>query len=78
MTNEQTAPIIQRTPGVDEDDGGAYIAVWTELPSGETVGIRVCQGQDETISEERLVQAETWIKHTLHRRAVAARKGGAA
>lgn len=70
-------PTIHRTSGVDEDDG-AYIEVWTELPNGETLVIQVCQDQDGTISEERLVEAEALIKYTRPYCVAGARKGGAA
>jgi hypothetical protein len=76
MAHEQT-PTIHRTPGVDEDDGRPFIAVWVEF-YGKTLGIRVMQDGDEPIAEERLVQAEAWVRSALRGRNLLARKGGAA
>lgn len=75
---EYGEPIIYR--GVDiGEDGGTCVTVWTEAPDlGGQIVIRVVQDGDEPVSEERLVQAEAWVRNTLRRKRVEARKGGAA
>jgi hypothetical protein len=57
-------PIIHRTPGTEED-GTPHIVVWTRVPGGHDVGIRVVQDGDEPVSEGRLAQAEALVRNTV-------------
>lgn len=80
MTNEQTTPTIHRTPGTEED-GTPHIAVWTQLSDGSQIGLRVVQDGAEPVTEERLSQAENWVRGRLGKlgaKALLSQKGGAA